>query len=415
MLTSAAPEPSMQVRAPSRTVPVVGLLLVALLSVLGLTALTARSATAATPLTVSQAIASQNGSSQTVRGYIVGEPVATTTVNRSGFTNDYAIALADSASQTDTSKMLYVQLTSQWRSAWGLRTNPGNLGRSVDVTGPLKSYFSHAGLTSPTAITAAGSSTPTPTPTPSPTPTSTASPTPTPTPTSTSPTDTYYATAIGKTGSALRSSLHTIISKQTVLTYDQVWNALKDTDQDPNNSSNVIEIYSGRSIAKSNNGGGVDQWNREHVWAKSHGDFGTTPGPGTDVHHLRPEDVTVNSDRGNLDFDNGGSAVNQCSDCWRDGDSFEPRDSVKGDVARMIFYMAIRYEGGDGFANLEPNNTTGNGSAPYIGKLSVLKAWSAGDPPDAFEKRRNERIHAQWQGNRNPFIDHPEWVSSIWP
>ena len=94
-----------------------------------------------------------------------------------------------------------------------------------------------------------------------------------------------------------------------MLTYDQVWNALKDTDQDPNNANNVIEIYSGRSIAKSDNGGGVDQWNREHVWAKSHGDFGTANGPGTDVHHLRPEDVTVNSTRGNLDFDNGGSAV----------------------------------------------------------------------------------------------------------
>ena len=101
----------------------------------------------------------------------------------------------------------------------------------------------------------------------------------------------------------------------TTLTYDQVWTALKDTDQDPTNTNNVIEVYSGRSIAKSDNGGGVDQWNREHVWAKSHGDFGTVNGPGTDVHHLRPEDVTVNSTRGNLDFDNGGSAVAQCTGC----------------------------------------------------------------------------------------------------
>jgi endonuclease I len=81
----------------------------------------------------------------------------------------------------------------------------------------------------------------------------------------------------------------------------------------------------------------------------------------------------------------------------------------------MIFYMAVRYEGGDGFANLEPNNSVNNGTAPYIGKLSVLKAWSAGDPPDAFEKRRNQVIFDTWQHNRNPFIDHPEWVSSIWP
>ena len=378
----------------------------AVLLLVALVATSARQAVAATPLTVAQALGTQNGSTATVRGWIVGEPVATSTVNRSGFTNDYAIALADSASETSTSRMLYVQLTSQWRSAWGLKSNPGNLGRQVDVTGTLTAYFSHPGLKSPTVIAAAGS-------TPSPTTTTT---TPTPTSTPTGPYDsTYYAPAIGKSGAALRSALHAIIRNQTVLTYDQVWTALKDTDQDPANSNNVIEVYSGRSIAKSNNGGGADQWNREHVWAKSHGDFGTAQGPGTDVHHLRPEDVTVNSDRGNLDFDNGGSAVNQCPDCWRDGDSFEPRDAVKGDVARMIFYMAIRYEGDDGWPDLEPNNSVGNGSAPAIGKLSVLKQWNQQDPPDAFEQRRNQRIYDAWQHNRNPFVDHPEWVSSIWP
>jgi endonuclease I len=378
----------------------------AVLLLVALVATSARQAVAATPLTVAQALGTQNGLTATVRGWIVGEPVATSTVNRSGFTNDYAIALADSASETSTSRMLYVQLTSQWRSAWGLKSNPGNLGRQVDVTGTLTAYFSHPGLKSPTAVTAAGGSTP---------PTTTTTTTPTPTGTGGPYDDTYYAPAIGKSGAALRSALHAIIRNQTVLTYDQVWTALKDTDQDPANSNNVIEVYSGRSIAKSNNGGGADQWNREHVWAKSHGDFGTAQGPGTDVHHLRPEDVTVNSDRGNLDFDNGGSAVNQCPDCWRDGDSFEPRDAVKGDVARMIFYMAIRYEGDDGWPDLEPNNSVGNGSAPAIGKLSVLKQWNQQDPPDAFEQRRNQRIYDAWQHNRNPFIDHPEWASSIWP
>ena len=148
----------------TRTVPVVGLLLAALLAVLGLTAVTARTASAAAPITVAQAIANQNGSTQTVRGYIVGEPVATNTVNRSGFTNDYAIALADSASTTSTGAMIYVQLTTQWRSAWGLKSNPALLGKRVDVTGPLSAYFSHAGLKSPTAISSVGT-TPTPTPT----------------------------------------------------------------------------------------------------------------------------------------------------------------------------------------------------------------------------------------------------------
>jgi endonuclease I len=132
------------------------------------------------------------------------------------------------------------------------------------------------------------------------------------------------------------------------------------------------------------------------------------------VHHLRPEDVTVNSTRGNLDFDNGGSAVAQCTGCLSDGDSFEPRDAVKGDVARMIFYMAVRWDGGDGFADLEPDNQVGNGTAPAIGKLSVLKQWNLQDPPDAFEKRRNQVIFDTWQHNRNPFIDHPEWVTAIY-
>ena len=345
-------------------------------------------------ITVSTAISQQNGSVATVSGYVVGQPTAASTVIRSGFTADTALALADSSTQTSTSAMLYVQITSAFRSQYGLQSNPGLFGTKITVTGTLTPYFTpHAGLKDPTAFSGGGGTDPGDPPDPS----------------------DYYANAIGKTGPALRSALHTIISNQTKLSYDQVWNALKDTDQDPANTNNVILLYSGRSQSKSTNGGGVNDWNREHVWAKSHGDFGTATGPGTDVHHLRPEDVSVNGARGNLDFDNGGSTVAECPGCAADGDSFSPRAAVRGDVARMIFYMAIRYEGGDGFANLEPNNSVNNGSAPYIGKLTVLKAWSAADPPDAFEKRRNQVIFDNWQHNRNPFIDHPEWVSSIWP
>ncbi|MFI5633234.1 endonuclease I family protein [Streptomyces sp. NPDC051664] len=226
--------------------------------------------------------------------------------------------------------------------------------------------------------------------------------------------DTYYQDALGKTGTQLKSALHSIISVQTKISYSQVWDALKNTDQDPANSSNVILLYTGRSEPKSDNGGAVGQWNREHVWAKSHGDFGTSTGPGTDIHHLRPEDVTVNSIRGNKDFDNGGTAVSGAAGNFTDSDSFEPRDAVKGDVARMILYMAVRYEGDDAFADLEPNDQVDNGSAPNIGRLSVLKQWSQEDPPDSFEERRNDVIFDQYQHNRNPFIDHPEWVEAIW-
>ena len=344
---------------------------------------------AATTITVATAIGRQDNSTASVSGYVVGQPTATSTVVRSNFPSDYALALADSASQTSTWSMLYVQIPAAFRASYGLQSNPGLIGQKITVTGTLTAYFSHAGLKDATAFS--GSSDPGPDP------------------------GDYYAGAEGKTGAALKSALHTIISSQTKLSYDQVWAALDVTDQDPANSNNVIEIYSGRSIARSSNGSGVDDWNREHVWAKSHGDFGTATGPGTDLHHLRPEDVSVNSARGNLDFDNGGTAVAQCSGCTADSDSFAPRPAARGDVARMIFYMAVRYEGGDAFANLEVNDSVGNGTAPYIGKLSVLKAWAAADPPDAFEKHRNEVIYSTYQHNRNPFIDHPEWITSIWP
>ncbi|MFJ4537561.1 endonuclease I family protein [Streptomyces tibetensis] len=225
---------------------------------------------------------------------------------------------------------------------------------------------------------------------------------------------TYYKNAVGKTGSSLKSSLHTIISSQTKISYSAVWNALKVTDQDPNNSNNVILLYSGVSRSKSLNGGDLGDWNREHTWAKSHGDFGEVTGPGTDLHHLRPADVQVNSIRGNKDFDNGGSTVSGGGGSLTDSDSFEPRDADKGDVARMILYMAVRYDGGDGFADLEPNEKVSNGSNPYMGKLSVLKQWNEQDPPSAFEEKRNQAIYDTYQHNRNPFIDHPEWVEAIW-
>ncbi|MFG3494267.1 endonuclease I family protein [Streptomyces sp. NPDC047928] len=226
--------------------------------------------------------------------------------------------------------------------------------------------------------------------------------------------DTYYANAAGKSGTALKSALHSVISNQSKISYSAVWEALKATDQDPANSANVILLYSGKSRSKSLNGGDVGDWNREHVWAKSHGDFGTSTGPGTDLHHLRPEDVTVNNIRGNKDFDRGGSAVSGAPGSYTDSNSFEPRNAVKGDVARMILYMAVRYEGTDGWPDLEPNDSVTNSTAPYHGRLSVLKQWNEQDPPDAFEKRRNEVIYGTYQRNRNPFIDHPEWVESIW-
>lgn len=387
--------------------------LAALLAVLLLTSVAAVLVSApaqAATVTVASARATQDGSTATVRGYVVGQPTSSTTVVRSGYPNDYAIALADAPGVTDTSKMLYVQVPSAFRSAWGLRSNPGLLDRQVDVTGTLAAYFSRPGLTNATAFAAAGG-----TPTTGPTSSPTSSPSSGASGGTTAYDSTYWKNAVGKSGASLEASLHTIISSNVrAVSYDGVWNALKVTDRDPNNANNVILLYQGTSMAASNNGGGADQWNREHVWAKSHGDFGTTTGPGTDLHHLRPTDVTVNSARGNLDFDNGGTQNAEAPGNYADSDSWEPRNADKGDVARMIFYMSVRYDGGDGFPDLEVNNLTGNGTAPYMGKLSVLLQWNAQDPPSAAELRRNDLIQQQYQGNRNPFIDHPEWADSIW-
>ncbi|HEY0000281.1 MAG TPA: endonuclease, partial [Actinoplanes sp.] len=320
----------------------------------------------AATLTVAQAISSQSGTG-TVRGYVVGEPTATDTVKFSGFMGDTALALADSSGQTSTGSMLYVQITADYRASFGLKTNPSLIGDLITVTGTLTAYFAHPGLKSPTSMTG-GSTSPTTAPTTA----------PTAAPTSSSGTDAYYASAIGKSGDSLKTALHTIIAKNaTKLSYDAVWDALKVSDQDPSNSSNVILLYSGISRSKSLNGGDSGDWNREHVWAKSHGDFGTTAGPGTDLHHLRPEDVAVNSLRDNKDFDTGGSAATGAAGNYTDSDSWEPRNAVKGDVARMIFYMATRYEGDDSWADLEVDNATTGGTAPRMGKLSVLLQWNS--------------------------------------
>nr|WP_269809524.1 endonuclease [Kineosporia rhizophila] len=355
-------------------------------------------------LTVEQALALQNGSSESVRGYVVGQPTAADSVLPSGFTGDTALALADSATETDPGAMLYVQLSSAYRSEFGLQSNPDLLGTQLDVTGTLTAYFAHGGLKSPTALNPAGAA-------------GTATPTSPPPPSSSStPGDLgdYYAAAEGKTGNDLREALHQIISTDArALSYDAVWDALKVTDEDPKNSGNVVLLYSGTSRSKSLNGGDPDDWNREHVWAKSHGDFGTATGPGTDLHHLRPEDVTVNADRSNKDFDDGGGESGEAPGNFTDADSWEPRDAVKGDVARMIFYMAVRYDGGDGFADLTLDEATTGGKAPRFGKLSTLLQWHVEDPPDSFERRRNDLIDERFQHNRNPFIDHPEWTAEV--
>jgi endonuclease I len=201
-----------------------------------------------------------------------------------------------------------------------------------------------------------------------------------------------------------------------------VWDALDVLDKDPNDPTKVIDVYSGDSLILTNKCGStcpnVDSWNREHTWAQSRGSFNTAAGPGTDLFHMHVSRANTNSSRGNKDYDNGGAAtVPGCPVvCHADGDSFEPRNAIKGDIARGLMYMDVRYNGDadDGFGtDLKLWNSTGD-SSTQIGKLSTLVAWSVADPPDDAERLRNNLIDGDYQHNRNPFIDHPEWVCSIW-
>ncbi len=229
----------------------------------------------------------------------------------------------------------------------------------------------------------------------------------------------YYVNTSGKSGEALKTALNNVLRGHVRLSYAQVWEAISYTDEDPANSNNVILLYAGRSQAKTFRAGtsnSPDAWNREHVWAKSHGFPAESQYAHTDIHHLRPEDVSLNSTRGNKDFDNGGSVISEAPANKTDSDSFEPRAAVKGDVARMLFYMDVRYEGGDdsGTPDLEIANVAPTGgSAPQMGKLCTLVAWHLADPVDSFEIRRNNRIF-ELQKNRNPFIDNPQWVKAIY-
>ncbi|MCD4681908.1 MAG: endonuclease, partial [Bacteroidales bacterium] len=220
----------------------------------------------------------------------------------------------------------------------------------------------------------------------------------------------YYDAANGLTGDALKISLHNIIDDHTEYSYDDLRDfILMETDEDPNNPSNIILLYTGRSQDKNTFGGGANDWNREHVWAKSHGDFGNNPPCGTDAHHIRPTDASVNSARGNKDFDNGGIQHPEATGCYYTEFTWEPRDEVKGDVARMIFYMDVRYEGGSGELNLEVVDWVNTSPDPEHGKFSTLYEWHQQDPPDDFEINRNNVIYS-YQNNRNPFIDHPEYL-----
>lgn len=247
--------------------------------------------------------------------------------------------------------------------------------------------------------------------------------------------DYYSHINFSANGKELKIELYNLIKQcdMSKYTYKTCDSFIADANEDPSNPNNLIDFYTGRSIPKDyfpTQQSKPDAWNKEHIFAKSHGNFASMDA-GKDIHHLMPTDNGVNGARSNKDFDNcksNGKAITSYNSykqkitvdyinpndvCYTTSSAFEPRDAVKGDVARIIFYMATRYEGkNDGGPDLEINELTSNKSEPFIGKLSTLLEWNKLDPVDDFEMKRNNYIFSI-QNNRNPFIDYPELADKI--
>lgn len=267
------------------------------------------------------------------------------------------------------------------------------------------------------------------------------------------PPATYYDSVDATTSTTLRNTLNPVIKDHTRFPYSSTstdaWDILNDADENPSNVSQLLAIYKNDAYADGCSSG--CSWNREHVWAKSYG-FKTESGNGripyTDCHHLHAANAGYNSTRSNKPFNTcpgcttyatvanngfGGGAgdVDKSSGgpissgtTPSSTDIWEPWDHRKGDVARSMLYMDIRYEGITGVLGGEQDliltdslglMLVGSGyqDPAYLGLLSTLVTWSDNDPPDSDEQRRNDQVWC-YQGNRNPFVDHPEWVDCLY-
>ncbi|MCG8313898.1 MAG: endonuclease [Pseudomonadales bacterium] len=229
----------------------------------------------------------------------------------------------------------------------------------------------------------------------------------------------YYSGLNGLSGESLRSALNGKINAHQYYAYSPcTWAILEEADVDPNDSSAVIGFYTRRSIPivnRDQGGNTPDYWNREHIWPKSHGFSSKNQYAHTDAHHLRASDKSVNADRGSRDFAEGGSPHYECDGCRSTGSTWEPPNEVKGDTARMMFYMDVRYDGNDSSSvgDLELVDGLTSSGQLAMGDLCDLMDWHIADPVSQEEQQRNDIIYS-WQGNRNPFIDHPEFAVSIW-
>ncbi len=233
-------------------------------------------------------------------------------------------------------------------------------------------------------------------------------------------TDYYDALDTSSNGATFRSKLSDLITKtHTKLTsYDGLRDVFKTSDADPNKSGNIIWFYSGTSVAFNGKFGST---NREHVWPKKGGtafDGDKERNVGSDAHHLRPAEQNLNSDRGSKQFGEvptiASNIVPQAGStsydnlCYLQGNYFYPGKGYRGATARILMYVETRW--GD---NYNLNFVIGAGDCKTIGDIETLMKWHYQEPPTAEEIRRNEAVF-KIQGNRNPFIDHPEFATKIY-
>ena len=240
----------------------------------------------------------------------------------------------------------------------------------------------------------------------------------------------YYGVVAGLLDDELKVALHKLLEEThtTKLSYSDVWGALKVADK--GEGDNVICIYTGvpHAFSKQDKGSsGADIWNREHVWPNSKGFGNKSHTAYSDIHHLYASNKNINATRGNKDFGDfellgiTSYSEDQYGNKWN-STYFEPRDEVKGDLARALFYLVVRYDGDAcGKCNLDLELVVGssaNLSNTYdkigkLGDLETLIKWHYEDPVSETEKTRNEVVFG-YQGNRNPFIDHPEFVYGLY-
>jgi endonuclease I/chitodextrinase len=245
----------------------------------------------------------------------------------------------------------------------------------------------------------------------------------------------YYNSANGLSGAALKTELSSIITNGHVdKGYSGLWTAYKttDIDKDYENDGTILDIYSEKpSGADSYNyTPGSDQcgtystegncYNREHIVPQSL--FNQASPMVADIHFIRATDGKVNGMRSNYPFGKVGSASFTSQNGSKLGTSvssgyagtvFEPIDEFKGDVARMIFYFVTRYQ--SKLSTFSSGNMLGNSTFPGLQtwELNVLLAWHNQDPVSQAEIKRNNASYT-FQGNRNPFIDNPNYVNLIW-